>query len=45
MSKKDKKQPAKKLSLKRETVRVLTATDLTKVGGGYGNHKNCSCVD
>jgi hypothetical protein len=33
-SKKDEKAPAKKLSLKKDTLRVLTDSELEKVGGG-----------
>jgi hypothetical protein len=30
------KQPVRKLKIKRETIRGLTPTELTQVGGGYG---------
>jgi hypothetical protein len=40
MLKKKADKAAKKLNLKRETVRVLTPKDLSKVGGGYEPRPN-----
>ncbi len=43
MSRRDDRRGRRRLALRRETVRALSALDLTRVAGGTGWTESCDC--